>query len=222
SRKLESPFFDYSVEEVKDTLKKLMNVLSKNIKVERQDFEPLLTSATEKALLLIFSPYQFYRNEIDNPVHSSVHFSRLEELKKYVKFNKHLLEHYIARLQSEHIEEIFNEDAVRLFDEVCENIQETPDDFEDVVSQFSAIYPLDINLFYPDSEKERSAEEPEEAAKDQTDAGEEEPPAYNNLNETWHKEIETLADVHARRQIEGIKKSITINQRFMFVNELFE
>lgn len=217
NRKLESPYFDYSSSEVQEALKKLMNSLSRNIRIKSEDLKPLLLNATEKALLLIFSPYQFYKNEIDRPEKAKLKFAQLEELKKYVKVNKHLLIHYIDRLNAENIEEIFNDDAIRIFDEVCENMKESPDDFESFIPQFSKVAPLNINLFYRESEEGQIHSKHYEEQE-----GDVVVPEINSLNETWHKEVETLADIHEKRQIDGIRKNITINQRFMFVNELFE
>lgn len=61
------------------------------------------------------------------------------------------------------------------------------------------------------------------------------PPADNNLNErfraaerpTLHQSFmkatqSSLADTHSNRKIESLKNSISINQRFSFINELFE
>lgn len=221
NKKLESPYFDYSAEEVQEALKKVMNTLSKNIKIENQHLYPLLEKATEKALLLIFSPYQFYKNEIDKPERGRLKVSQLQELKKYVKVNQHLLNHYIDRLQQENIEEIFNDDAIRMFDEVCEDIQESPDDFESYIPMFSEILPLDINLFYHEPDEDSLDDDQFEETHFE-EGNEESEPEIHNLNESWHKDVETLADIHEKRQIDGIKKNITINQRFMFVNELFE
>ena len=43
------------------------------------------------------------------------------------------------------------------------------------------------------------------------------------LNENFRKgETSTLADAHSNRKIESLKNSISINQRFSFINELFD
>jgi len=211
---LKSPYFDYGSEEVQNQLKKFMNVLSKNIKMERKHLEPLLVQATERAVLLIFSPYQFYKNVINNAPNSKVSISFLLELSKYVKINKHLLESYIKKLEDNKIEEVFSEEALTIFDEVCENISETPEDFEIYITMFNEVLLLDITAFYEvDSGQSKPAAQKETERDEHEDA--------KSINETLYEDVETLADAHEKQGIEGIKKNITINQRFMFVNELF-
>jgi hypothetical protein len=120
------------------------------------------------------------------------------------------LEHFISHFKSEKIEEIFNEDALNIFDETCEKTSETPEDFEIYITMFNEIALIDITRFYSDSEeiieKKPTAEKTE----------------VQNLNDSMQVKSETIGDIHSKKGIEGLKKSITINQRFMFVNELFE
>ncbi len=216
-KKLKSPYFNYQSDEVQHSLKKFMNVLSKNIEIVREDLEPLLVKATEKAILLIFSPYEFYRNEIDNPDRSRITYDFVTDLNKYVKINKHLIKDFKTQFEGEKIEEIFNDDALRIFNEVCENSTDTPEDFEIYITMFNEIKNPDITLFYL-SEEEESYHDSEHEEENPAEHEEE----YQNLNDSLQEEVETLADLHEKQGIEGIKKSITINQRFMFVNELFE
>src|SRR5690606_15407912 len=58
--KLQSPFFDYDNAEVKKALQHFMNVLSNNITIRKNNFEPLLKKSVTDAIFLIFSPYVFY------------------------------------------------------------------------------------------------------------------------------------------------------------------
>ncbi len=208
--RLQSPYFDYSDKNVQEALQKFMNTLSKKIAVKRDDLEPLVVTATEKAILLIFSPYQYYKNIIDSPDHSRLSISFLTELNKYVKINRHLLEDMIAHFQQEKIVEIFNEDAISIFNEICEKTSETPEDFEIYITMFNEITQIDITRFYTEEELAEQTQTKEETNE------------VKNLNEKLYHEQKTLADVHARKGVEGLKQSITINQRFMFVNELFE
>ena len=193
-----------------------MNVLSRNIKMDRAHFEPLLIKATEKAILLIFSPYQYYKHIIGNPNRSKISISYLLELSKYVKINKHLLENYLRALEENKIEELFSKEALTIFDEVCENTSETPEDFEIYITMFNEVLLIDITQFYQENEgkdEKRSSNEEDENLNDNE---------VKSINETLFEDVETLADAHEKQSIEGIKKNITINQRFMFVNELFK
>ena len=59
--KLKSPYFNYQSDAVQLSLQKLMNLLSKNIFVARSDFEPMLTRAVHDTILLLISPYSYFK-----------------------------------------------------------------------------------------------------------------------------------------------------------------
>ncbi len=221
--KLRSPFFDYQSEEVLMAAKKFMNVLSKNILIEKENFQSLLEEALYKTVLLIFSPYEYYLQEINKPTFQQLSIMDLKDIQKYVKINGHLLQAYIQRFESDGIQAVFNDDAVRIFDEVCENIKETPEDFEQYHKELDKIAPLDMNEVY--SQPDEVTEEIEEH--ENTHPGE-------NLNEKFKSEKKTLLDtlpaekkekiidLHEKKPLEGIRQSITLNQRFMFEKDLFK
>ena len=217
---LKSPYFNYRSAEVKKAVQSFMNVLSKNIQIKKNDFLPLLEQAVYKTLLLIFSPYEFYLQEINNPDVQKISLSDLQSIQKYIKINGHLLSAYIDRFNADGIQEVFNDDAVQIFDEVCETIKETPEDFESYQQEFSKLIALNLDEVY--SPVDQSLEENQEDGH-----------VPNSLNTKFKAESQTLLDtldaekkeaiidIHEKKPLEGIKKSITINQRFMFENELF-
>lgn len=219
---LKSPYFDYEGDKVQKAVTSFMNVLSKNILVSKEDFRPLLEEATYKTILLIFSPYEYYLQEINKPTFQQISINDLYVIEKYVKINGHLLKAYIDRFNSEGIEAVFNDDAVRIFDEVCETIKETPEDLDIYHKQLSNVLALDLSEVY--SPSDHIAEEYME------DDHKSEP---GNINEKFKTQKQTLLDtlgaekkeaiidIHEKKPLEGIKKSITINQRFMFENDLF-
>ena len=219
---LKSPYFDYENAEVQKSLQSLMNVLSKNILVNRDDFKLLLEEAVYKTILLIFSPYEFYLQEINKTTYQQISIADLKAIQKYIKINTHLLNAYIQRFENDGIQAVFNDDAVRIFDEVCETIKETPEDFESYQAEFSKILALDLNEVYSQSD-DIAQENVEDSDEQETD----------NLNEKFKTKKQTLLDtlgtekkeaiidIHEKKPLDGIKKSITINQRFMFENDLF-
>ncbi len=146
--RLRSPYFNYESEDVLLAAKKFMNVLSRNILIEKEDFQPLLEEAIYKTVLLIFSPYEYYLQEINKPNFQQLSIMDLTDIQKYVKINGHLLQAYIERFKSDSIQAVFNDDAVRIFDEVCENIKETPEEFEQYHKDLEKISPLDMNDVY--------------------------------------------------------------------------
>lgn len=222
---LKSPYFDFSRPEVQKAVHTFMNVLSKNILVSKEEFQPILEDATYKTILLIFSPYEYYLQEINKPTFQQISINDLKAIQKYVKINDHLLKAFIERFHSDGIQAVFNDDAVRIFDEVCETIKETPEDFDIYHRQLSKVMPLDINEVYsrPDDFAEEYEEDQEEDQKSET----------GNINEKYNIKKQTLLDtlgaekkeaiidIHEKKSLDEIKKIITINQRFMFENDLF-
>lgn len=222
--KLRSPYFDYQSEDVLIAAKKFMNVLSKNIHIEKDNFLPLLEESLYKTVLLIFSPYEYYLQEINKPVFQQLSIMDLKDMQKYVKVNSHLLQAYINKFETDGIQAVFNDDAVRIFDEVCENIKETPEEFEQYHQELNKITPLDINDVYS---------QPDEITREYED-DKENSNSSENLNEKFKSEKKTLLDtlpaekkekiidIHEKKPLEGIRQSITLNQRFMFEKDLFK
>ncbi|MDN5203333.1 hypothetical protein QQ008_18245 [Fulvivirgaceae bacterium BMA10] len=230
-KKLKSPYFNYEAEEVKSVMTNFMNVLSKNISIDRANFEELLVNAIKDTILLIFSPYDFYRHFVGKHNGSYVTLEGLKKINKYIQINKHLHEGLIEKFEKEKVREVSIDEALTFLDIVCSELNAAPEDFENYLAQFSDVEPLTIEMIY--------SEEPEESIAESVsyeksgDENQEDENGASNVNEKFSKEIKTLhdeikieakqtiADIHQNKKIESIKKNITINQRFMFVNELF-
>lgn len=217
---LKSPYFDYKNEKVQKAVNTFMNVLSKNILVSKEDFRLLLEEATYKTILLIFSPYEYYLQEINNPTYQQISTNDLYAIQKYVKINGHLLQAYIDRFNSEGIQAVFNEEAVRIFDEVCETIKETPEDFDAYQQEFSKVLVLDLNEVYSDDSNKESVETNDKH--ESVNINEKFKSKNQTLLDTLSTEKkEAIIDIQEKKPLKGIKKSITINQRFMFEADLF-
>ncbi len=213
--RLKSPWFDYGDEEVKHALSKFMNVLSRHISIGKEELRPLLEGAVTEAVLLIFSPYEFYLKEFSRPGFNRLTRENLYELRKYIKVNAGLLNRFIDKFESDGIEAVFNDDAIRMFNEICEQTRETPEDFGPYVEEFSRILPLSVENIYkgPETSGEQSLYDQLGPAEQKT--------LLDELNEETGGEKTLLADQLSADVSKGIKSHITINQRFMFVNELF-
>jgi hypothetical protein len=199
--KLQSPYFDYHSDEVKKAMKDFMNTLSRHIYVKKEHFEPLLKESIKDSVLLAFSPYDFYSKEINQRDDSRLRLSDLKDLKKYIKFNDFLLDGLIEHFESHKEDVVFNDTAFEMFNEVCSNSEEQPADIQPLLAEFSKTLPLSLADIYLEEDK------------DQTGI----------LNEKLQsKDKQTLADKLAKSGGKSMMKMLTLNQRFMFVNELFE
>lgn len=249
--RIRSPYFNYEVPEVKTALKDFMNILSRHIAVEREHFMPLLRQATHDTLLLIFSPYDYYMHLIHNPNKHKISLKELKRMSKYVKINSNLLQGLIDKIEEQGEQKISEEQAGKLLNEVFQNTKESPADVGEYITLFSKIEPLTEAMVYgepapaaPENEpempwvKKEDALEDDEADLEEEDLEEEDDqeevqreeasvPATDEALQTLNdkhsgEQKQTLADIHRSRKIESIRKHIGINQRFMFINVLFD
>ena len=238
--KLQSPYFDYDDEEVKQALQHFMNILSNNISIKKSNFEPLLKKSVSDAIFLIFSPYVFYSKEINHPDRTRISIDDLKDIAKYIKINKTLLDRLIARFQEEDINEVFNDEGFSIFNEIYEETDLPKISWDEYLEKFSAVHPLSLDVIFEDAQDDSHDEDFETPLEKDTEKtvplkGKpvSVPPQVKNLNErfqkpqkTLHEQLvsqpaSTLADIHQRNKIDSLKKHITLNQKFMFINELF-
>jgi hypothetical protein len=81
-----SPYFDYRDIAVHDALTQFMNVLSRRIKVERSNLEPLVKIAVALAIEVATDPVTFYQKEISKAPQGKIN-DFLRENKKYYKWH---------------------------------------------------------------------------------------------------------------------------------------
>jgi len=221
--KLKSPYFNYEDPEVTTKLQELMNVLSKNIWIDQKHFQPLLTRAIIDTLYLIFSPYEFFHEELtgSEAVH---HKSELLNKKKFIKINNELFETFLNKIQLSEKEEFTVESAKKLFNKVCEEISFDPEEPEPYIEKFSEIEPLYLQKIYkemnqnPDGNQQNSSS----AKPDHTLLSQFKESKSSLVQELEKDPSETVLDYHHKQKIDSIRRNISIHQKFMFVKELFQ
>jgi len=227
SQKLRSPFFDYTAPEVADSLAKFQNLLSKNISISKENFQPLLKKAATQTLYLILDPYDFYSDTLDNGTGGTVKVDELANDIKYVKINRTPLEKLLQHLNDRKLTSISGNEAFALLDHILEEVNFTPEDVDDYVARFSAVVPLHIGQLYERNSKAQPQAKPEPVIQTQPEKkpAEKEParkpePVQATLYDTLSKGTpHTLADDFQKKR--KIKDSLTINQKFMFTKILF-
>lgn len=205
SGSIRSPYFDYESPEVQKAIQKLMNSLSNNIHIEESDSTNLLVRAISDTLELVYSPYEYFARQIQNTPTNRVSLKYLQTLQKYVKIHQNLLSAYIRQFEADGIEEMFAADAFRLFNSVCEKIEQEPEDTDEIIKEISAIELLDTSQLLHSNQNTSKTETVQTTLHDQLKS----------------EEKPSIAEVHAKQNIESIRKNISINQRIMFVKELF-
>lgn len=245
---LKSPYFDYSHEKVQVALKTFMNTLSNYIHIGQEDFTPLLAQATEETLLLILSPYDFYQKEFKKNIYTPLTSEQLQANKKYIRNNKSFFEKIIEQVNAQG-REVSQSDALQILTSVDSQMEESIEPIEWEIKDFSDIIPIDLDKIYKgrfDSETLNGTDETTIIATDEqnfnfvnntndniieatifqekiNDTYEvDEKFDYKILNDSVAKEERpTVLDHFQQAKIDNLRKSISINEKFLFINELF-
>ena len=88
SQRLESPYFNYKSDQVREALGQFMNVLSRNILVGKTEFEQLTQDATRDTLFLLMDPNAFMELEMDRRGTETLSAKSATNLIKYIKVAK--------------------------------------------------------------------------------------------------------------------------------------
>ncbi|MDA0193455.1 MAG: hypothetical protein O2887_01935 [Bacteroidetes bacterium] len=238
TQRLESPYFDYKNETVKKAVKSLMNALSQNILIDEDDFRPLLEEAISETLLIILSPYDYYHQNFNKSPSLSLKY--LQSQAKYVRINKHLYMILLDALESDmNSDKIEKEDIISKLDSILKSTNEAPEDIESYIEQFGQIHPIKVETFFIEDhpltaqdEEEISQlqkklfqefEEMDEIAieKSKQQLNDRFVKGQKTLNEKLATETVDIATSHATKKIDSILKSVSLNNKYMFVKELF-
>lgn len=102
-----NPCFDYRDKAVHEALEAFMNVLSRNIKINRNSFEPILAEALVFSLFLAIDPLTYYIGELEK-VEANRLNDFLKENKKYYKWHSILITNLIDKAGLSHSHEAYN------------------------------------------------------------------------------------------------------------------
>ena len=246
---LRSPYFDYENEEVKEALLHFMNVLSRKILMKRQAFEPLLQKAVYDTFLLVLDPVTTFEEKFLR-IQEEITLPKLQENLKYIDIDKPLFAGFIDTLSPASRDRDYILSRFRLYVNANQSRRSTLSELlarfhsllpvseqeisgaipaAPVVAKPAPVAPREEkDIVAPIHQAQREAPVPARpvytSASD--DADDEEDKATSKrptLNDNFRKApTASLADAHSNRKIDSLKNSISINQRFSFINELFE
>lgn len=198
-QKSRSVYFDYEAPAVLEAQQNLMNVLSRNICVERKHLEPLLLQAVAQTLSDVLNPYDFFSKLITSN-NNELNLENFREELKYLKLNKAPLLRLSQILQEQNIETISGNEAFSILDKILEELNFSPEDIEPLLEKLSLVEPVKLEDFYNHKQTAK-------------------PVSTSTTKANAAKETKTLAD--GFQKINVIKDSLTINQKFMFTKALF-
>lgn len=215
--KSRSPFFDYEDPEVKEAQEVLMNRLSNHISITSQHFSPLLRKATYNTLLLIIDPYDFFADLIEGK-NDQLSLENFSDQLKYVKINRAPLERLMQKLAEKGVSSISGNEAFALLDSILEEVNFTPEDVDKHMEKFSAVVPINIDMFYDKHNVEEQSGAGSQAQPESHSHWQ--PAAKQTVNEGLAGEPRPILADNFKR-ISSIRESLTINQKFMFTKVLF-
>jgi hypothetical protein len=133
-----SPFFNFEHQEVKDALKTFMNTVSQHIMVKREDFEPILSSAVNRTLVLLLDPSKHFDEYVRESPNFTLTKERLAQLSKYTKINGHVSKALTEKLGDE--QKVYVTTALSWLNDIAEKGEfENPDKY---LEMFSTTVPL--------------------------------------------------------------------------------
>lgn len=217
--RLESPYFDFNHERVKEALKAFMNVLSNHISIDKAHLTPLLVKAVEDAILISFEPKGYLESildRIDKPQDFRLQF-------KYIKTNRDLFKTLIDRIGD------FDTKASILASYDSLDTSELEDaDASEFLQKLNAESRID-QLFEtveepkPEPVVEAPIEEVSSPILEEVTAEPIEPEEPVTINDKFDPQSKgmTLAEKLQRKMNQSIEASLTLNEKFMFQNNLF-
>jgi len=166
----DSPYYDYNNPEVKQLLKQLMNVLSKHIKVERENFEPLFQKAVADTLIFTLSPKTYFKSFFEG-FEGKIHVGKqLSPLVKYYKVHTEFMKALVQKLQQEDIK-IKPSKANKIAEELLNTGKVALSDPMQVTNEMSTFLQLSQDELFTTAAPSSSAE-PESTPAAPTDASE--------------------------------------------------
>ncbi|QCR23664.1 hypothetical protein [Pontibacter sp. SGAir0037] len=247
---LRSPYFDYEHEDVKEALLNFMNVLSRKILMKRNAFEPLLQKAIYDTFLIVLDPVAVFEEKFLR-IQEEITLPKLQENLKYIDLDKQLFSGFVETLSPSNRDRDYILSRFRLYVKANESNRTTLPQLLPQFNQLLPVTVQDLQqhatppIITPEAAKpapvapqaEKDIVAPIHMAQREAvipPASKPTHPADHNLNERFRAERPTLhesymksaqsslADAHSNRKIDSLKNSISINQRFSFINELFE
>lgn len=245
-----NPYFDYRDITVHEALTQFMNVLSRRIKVEKNDLQPLLKVAVQHAVQVATDPVAFYQNEISKAPSGKIN-DFLKDNKKYYKWHAQAITFLIDKAGFGHDKSAYERAIAANY----QTIKESLESVNLLLATLGDIKPFDYDAYMVqdlpapttesfssqtiDQETKTSffdqVESDSSSMREQKAEPVKEEKSYQGDSHTYTNETENGFDANnlkarfetlSYKGMKGIPgelaESLAINQRFMFTKELFD
>jgi hypothetical protein len=137
-----SPYFDYRDITVHEALTEFMNVLSRRIKIEKEQLQPILETAVRQAVQVATDPVAFYQNEISKASDGQIN-EFLKENRKYYKWHNQVVSFLVDKAG-------FGHDESAYLRAIAANYQAIQDSLESVnllLATLGDVKPFDLDTY---------------------------------------------------------------------------
>ena len=147
--RIQSPYFDYTADAVRESLSHLMNALSKNIHISRIHFLPSLQKAVRDVLVLTFSPEIFYDEFFGMQGMKIPLKNFLIPMFGYIKIHPRLTKEIQTAIEEEAGINIKRTEAINISSNIVRKHPELFDDPQEIIAAFNDILPVGIFELHP-------------------------------------------------------------------------
>ena len=258
---LKSPYFNYDEPEVQKALEDFMNILSRHISVNKDNFKSLLEKAAKRTIELFAEPKVYFAEEMRNLPDFKLTSNWLTKNGKFFNDYNWVLRELLTKLNG--VDFIYANEAIDFINQQFDDnkIENHSTELADInkiaglnVSSVTANNPYqsffdsieEYKMTKPQMVAQEVVIEPEvevlvddepitEIRLTQVQEKIESVVVENRVTRTIEKETKvtlhesmqlssdgsSLSDFHQKRKIDSIKENISLNQRFLFINNLF-
>ena len=244
---IKSPYFDYSNTEVQSALATFMNTLSRYIAVDEMHFKPLLAKAVLAVLELSAEPVAYFQHTLKSLPDFKFTNKWIVENKKYFPQYSGLFD-FLTKKTDQQGTVYVNEavDWIKAYlDEHPSNTsqitleemngilglpkpaQESKSFFDDTMLQAAAPAPVaSINTSRQQTNSSAPATDvvyktPVKTSSEPVSLNDKHVSLSRTLNENVINEKPSLLDKHTKSKIGSLRDGLSLNQRFIFINRLF-
>lgn len=221
TKKLESPFFNYKHEEVRQAMVQFMNVLSQHIEINQEKFETLLNHAVRDTLYLTAVPEAYIQIDLDSRGIETIKDKTIEGTVKYLKIHKKEIHHFLSDMRGLTIDDVIDElpdefdgfDTTEAVREECQLLSEVLDiSPEKVFSDDPEMDDFDEDDLFEPGEEDLVEERPE--AKKAPDASQESSDVVVDANDAamQEEEMDETVDTPPAPQAEAPPKPTEVEE----------
>lgn len=222
-----SPYFDYSVAEVQDAQQVFFNRASQHILIQRSDYQPLIQKALTELLALILSPADFFQWQGGPKALTTTWW---EKNHRYILIQTELcqqLQSSSTNLDDTRLQSLISSYAAPSTADIFIPIWEHLASWQPIPSELSS---PPIPTQFPSTSQSTTSFFDQFAPEEHVPTVPAKPVAYvekekvtgpRNLNDT-QTTSPSVGDLHQKSKINSIMGTLSINQKFTFINQLFQ